>query len=197
MARPDWYASAAASPCDAAAVTEPGPVPALRGQQREQIAAALAQRFVQEQVSIRDLATELGRRPSLIRRLLDEAGVCADTPSCVGAKDSEIAAVLADRYRGGVPIEQLSDDTGIGRRAIRRLLTEAGVSRPARHPLPVDQSDWVVEQYRAGVSLRELAKQTNCSYSTIRRVLLQADVDLRSSGASRLSSTEEAGRDAP
>ncbi|MCA1707840.1 MAG: hypothetical protein LC808_33030 [Actinobacteria bacterium] len=172
-------------------MTGTGPVPALRGQQREQIAAALAHRFVQEQVSIRDLASELGRRPSLIRRLLDEAGVCADTTSCVGVAESEIATVLAARYRDGVPIEQLSDDTGIDRRVIRRLLTEAGVSRPERHPLPVDQSDWVVEQYRAGVSLRELAKQTSCSYSTIRRVLLQAGVALRSSGTTRSSSPGE------
>ncbi|MGH3941627.1 MAG: helix-turn-helix domain-containing protein [Pseudonocardiaceae bacterium] len=113
-------------------------VPALRGQQREQIAAALAQRFIQEQVSIRDLASELGRRLSLVRRLLDEAAVCAETTSCVGVPKSEVAAVLAARYREGVPTERLSDDTGIDRRVVRRMLTGEGVSPPERHPLSVE-----------------------------------------------------------
>lgn len=174
-------------------MTRPPSLPALRGQRREQVASALAQRFVHEQVSIRELAREFGRRPSLVRRLLDEAGVCVETRSCVGIAPSEIPTVLATRYREGVPIEQLADDTGIDRRVVRRLLTEAGVTLPERHSLPADQSDWVVEQYRVGVSLRELAKLTHCSYSTIRRVLLQAGIDLRSSGATRSSSSAKAG----
>jgi len=111
-------AGRALPPGDATVTRRTSPVPALRGQQREQLAAALAQRFIQEQVSIRDLASELGRRPSLVRRLLGEAGVCAETTSCVGVPESEVAAVLAARYREGVSIERLSDDTCIGRRGV-------------------------------------------------------------------------------
>lgn len=49
-------------------------VPALRGQERVELAAQLAQRFFAGRVSIQNLASEVGRRSSLIRRLLDEAG---------------------------------------------------------------------------------------------------------------------------
>lgn len=154
----------------------------LRGQHRVQLAAALAERFDPDRVPIRDLATEVNRRPSTVRRLLDEAGVHAEGASCVGATESDIVGALSARYRQGVPIEKLSQDTGIDRRVVRRLLTEAGVSLRERRSLPSGQADWVVEQYRAGVTLRRLAELTGCSYSTIRRALLLAEVALRSPG---------------
>jgi hypothetical protein len=105
-------------------------VPPLRGHEREQVAAALAQRFVHEHVTIHELAREVGRRPSLVRRLLNEAGVCAENSPCVGVGESEVTATLARRYRSGVSIERLSEETGIDRRAVRRLLCDAGVSPP-------------------------------------------------------------------
>lgn len=154
----------------------------LRGQQRQEVAAALAERFGHDGLPIRDLAREVNRRPSTVRRLLDEAGVCADGASCVGIAESEIVAALAVRYRGGVPIETLSRDTGIDRRVVRQLLIEAGVPLRTRQPLPHDRVDWVVEQYRVGATLRALAELTGCSYSTIRRTLQLAGVALRSPG---------------
>lgn len=155
----------------------------LRGRQRVQAAAALAERFDPDRLPIRELATEVNRRPSMVRRLLDEAGVHAQGASCVGVAESEVVAALSARYRDGVPIETLSRDTGIDRRVVRRLLTEAGVPLRERHPLPHDQAGWVVEQYRAGATLRRLAELTGCSYSTIRRVLLLAGVTLRAPGS--------------
>lgn len=154
----------------------------LRGSQREQTAADLAERFDPERVSIRQLAVEVNRRPSMVRRLLDEAGVHTDDVSCVGVAEPGVTAALSARYLDGVPIDRLSHDTGIDRRVVRRLLTEARVPLRERHPLPPDQTDWVVEQYRAGATLRELAEQAGCSYSTIRRTLLLAGVTLRSPG---------------
>lgn len=56
----------------------------LRGRQRHQVAAALAQRFTHDQVPIRDLAAQLDWRPSLIRWLLHEAGVLTEDTTCVG-----------------------------------------------------------------------------------------------------------------
>ncbi|MCA1706087.1 MAG: hypothetical protein LC808_23635 [Actinobacteria bacterium] len=154
----------------------------LRGQQRQQVAARLAQRFGHDRVPIHDLAREVERRPSTVRRLLDEAGVHAEDTSCVGLNEAELAAMLAARYREGAPIEALSRDTGIDRRVVRKLLTEAGVALRARQPLPADQIDWVIEQYRAGVTLRGLAELSGCSYSTIRRTLQMAGVTLRAPG---------------
>lgn len=154
----------------------------LRGQQRQEIAAALAERFRRDRMSIQDLAREVNRRPSTVRRLLDEAGVQAEGAACVGVGESDIAATLAARYRSGVPIETLSQDTGIDRRVIRQLLTESGVTLRTRQPLPPERVDWVIDQYRAGATLRALAEITGCSYSTIRRTLRLAGVALRSPG---------------
>lgn len=154
----------------------------LRGPQRERVAAALAERFDPERVPIRELASKINRRPSMVRRLLDEAGVHAEGAPCVGITESEVAAALATRYREGAPIDRLSRDTGIDRRVVRRLLIEAKVPLRERRPPPPNQTDWVVEQYRAGATLRKLAELTGCSYSTIRRILVLAGVALRSPG---------------
>ncbi|MGH3798467.1 MAG: helix-turn-helix domain-containing protein [Pseudonocardiaceae bacterium] len=162
----------------------------LRGPERERVAAVLAQRFVRGRVPIRELAAEVGRRPSLVRRLLTEASVHTEDTSRVGGAETEIVAALVARYREGIPVERLSRETGIDRRVVRRLVAEAGVRMPIRHPLPVDRIGWVVEQYRTGASLRGLAEVTGSSYSTIRRVLLGAGVTLRSPGVRAIRTGE-------
>jgi hypothetical protein len=87
----------------------------------------LSERFAGVPVPVRDLASEIGRRLSTVRRLLSEAGVHITDISGVGLTMSELTAVLATRYRTGVPMERLFRDAGLDDRAIRRLLTEAGV----------------------------------------------------------------------
>lgn len=64
-----------------------------------------------------DLAAETGRRPSLIRRLLEEQGL-----------QFEPHAVLARRYEEGASLDALSKEQGIARRALRELLVHRGVT---------------------------------------------------------------------
>ncbi|GGN29271.1 hypothetical protein GCM10011609_86160 [Lentzea pudingi] len=156
--------------------------PPLRGKQRWQVAAAVAERFTRDGVSIRELAAEFYRRPCTVRRLLIEAGVEAYDGACVGPSDAEIAAALASRYRGGASVETLSNDTGIDPRAVRRLLGHAGVAVPRRQHRPPCETDQLVDQYEAGASLRQIAADTGSNYGTVRRLLLAAGVSLRVSG---------------
>jgi hypothetical protein len=99
---------------------------ALRGRRRQQFAATLADRYLAGETSILQLARDVGRRPSLVRRLLEEAGIDVTIPS----------AELTGLYRGGQSIAALACGTELDRRAVRRLLTEAGVTFPPRATAP-------------------------------------------------------------
>jgi DNA-directed RNA polymerase specialized sigma24 family protein len=155
----------------------------LRGRQRQRFARQLAARYTHNPVPIGDLAAEVHRRPTLVRRLLEEAGI--QVGGGTQGHRQGVAAELADRYAAGDSLETLAKDTGIDRRVVRGLLTDAGVTIRERRPLPAEQGQWVVDQYRGGTTLRELAEHTGCSYATVRRYLLQAGVDLRPPGGHR------------
>ncbi|WP_223198395.1 helix-turn-helix domain-containing protein, partial [Solihabitans fulvus] len=152
----------------------------LRGHRRRKLAAALARRFQAEGLTIHQLAAQIGRRPGTVRRLLEEGGLRTDDGPCLGASDLELSALLARRYRDGASIADLSRDTAIDRRVVRRLLGAAGIApRPHRSP---DHVAAMVEQYRAGASIRGLAARSGLSYAGARSVLLAAGVRLRSRG---------------
>lgn len=161
-------------------MTDTDSVP-LRGRRRQRFARQLAARYTHHPVPIGELAAEVRRRPSLVRRLLEEAGIQVGGD---GRREG-VAADLADRYAAGDSLETLANDTGIDRRVVRGLLTGAGVVIRERRPLPAERGQWVVEQYRAGTTLRELAGHTGCSYATVRRFLLGAGVHLRPPGGRR------------
>ncbi|HEX4702466.1 MAG TPA: helix-turn-helix domain-containing protein [Pseudonocardiaceae bacterium] len=165
-------------------MSDTGQGPALRGQQRQEVAARLASRFVQDAVSIHDLATELHRRPTMVRRLLAGAGI-QDDGACIGGEVDAVARVLGDRYLAGASLRKLAHDTGIDRRVVRGLLVGVGVRIPERRAMPEESGNWVIRQYEAGATLRALAASTGCSYATVRRHLLRAGVVLRGSGGRR------------
>ncbi|MGH3813424.1 MAG: hypothetical protein ACRDUV_13380 [Pseudonocardiaceae bacterium] len=148
----------------------------LRGGRRRQVARELAERFRGDPVPIQDLAAEVNRSPSLVRRLLEEAGVRAEDESCLGMSTGEIAAALATRYQSGVPIDRMYRDTGIDRRRIRQLLADQSTPLRTQQPLSAEQLPWVIKQYQRGATLRALAELTGSSYSTIRRKLIAAGV---------------------
>jgi lambda repressor-like predicted transcriptional regulator len=151
----------------------------LRGEPRRRLAQALADRFQRGDASIQQLATEYGRRPSTIRRLLQEAGVTMDDGPMVGVPVNRLASTLASRYRNGASIAALVRQTGIDRRAIRALLISAGISLPERGTRPDDMADMLALRYHEGASIRDLADLAGCSYSTIRTLLLDSGVTLR------------------
>lgn len=155
----------------------------LRGPRRREVAASLAGRFHAGETSIPHLAESIGRPPSLVRRLLEEAGVVAPAwPCCLGLPEDGLAGVLAERYRLGASMDALSRETAIDRRAVRRLLERAGAALPEPSGPPALSTRELVESYRRGASLRELAALAGISYTRVRSVLLAAGVTLRSRG---------------
>lgn len=157
--------------------------PHLKGKHRQRVAAAIAERFVRDRIGVHELAAELGRRPAVVRHLLEEAGLCiADVP-CIGISDEDTAATLARRYSAGASIVELVRLTGIDKRIVRRLLIQAGVTLPQRHETTTQDAQQIVADYRAGASLRTLANSIGCSYGTVRAILLANEVQLRPRGA--------------
>jgi hypothetical protein len=157
----------------------------LRGQQRAALAQQLAgrcraQRFT---ITVLDLAVDIERRPSTVRRLLTEAGV-RDRRLLIGFADAEVTAALAGRFRLRVSVWQMHVDTGIDERVIRERLRRAGVElekRTSRDDLTAPVSR-LVELYEAGSSLADLAALSGGSYGMVRRVLLDAGVQFRLRG---------------
>jgi Helix-turn-helix domain len=151
----------------------------LRGQQRRKVAAELAAQFIQGTTSIPELAASTGRRPSLIRRLLAEAGVRTDGPECVGTDPDDTARIVRDCYRGSGSIQAVVETTSLDRRVVRHLL-----ALPAQSGDQFD-SETVAEmarRYRAGATLQKIASETGRSYNQVRAALLDAGVSLRPPG---------------
>ena len=134
-------------------------------------------------MSVHELASQLGRRPSVVRRLLDEAGVQAAGTPCVGIGEQETARTLARRYESGASISSLVRQTGLDKRVIRGMLSGQGVALPERHSPSREQAAQIASRYQDGESIRTLASSTGCSYGTVRSVLLSAGVELRPRGS--------------
>ncbi len=149
----------------------------LRGQQRSEVAAELAEQFVQGTKSIRELATSVGRRPSLVRRLLAEAGVRTDGPECVGTDLDDTARIVRDCYRRSGSVQAVVEMTSLDRRVVRHLLA-LSVNQLGRSELAAEMG----HRYQAGATLQEIAGETGQSYNQVRAALIEAGVSLRPPG---------------
>jgi helix-turn-helix protein len=151
----------------------------LRGLRRGEVAAELAARFIQGTTCVRELAASVGRRPSLVRRLLAEAGVRADGPQCVGTDPDDTARTVRDLYRQSGSIQAVVEATSLDRRVVRHLL-----ALPAQSGDQLD-SETVAQMarwYRAGATLQDIADETGQSYNQVRAALIEAGVPLRPPG---------------
>lgn len=152
--------------------------------QRRQLAEQLATQFLQETVPIGRLAERTGNRPTMVRRLLEEASVREDRLTFVGCTPDELMASLAACYQSNATLEAISYRTGIDRREVRRLLNQAGVILRPYSSIPPEMADVVGEWYSTGTSMKKLSEWTGCSTNTVRRHLLKMGVRLRPRGSS-------------
>jgi hypothetical protein len=144
------------------------------------VAADLAEQFIRGTSSVRELAASVGRRPSLVRRLLVEAGVRADGPECVGTGLEDTARIVRDCYDKTGSIQAVVEMTSLDRRVVRHLL-----ALPAESDDQLGVSELVAEmarRYQAGASMQEIADETGQSYNQVRATLIEAGVSLRPPG---------------
>lgn len=157
----------------------------LRGRRRAELAEQLLDlcRNRLFPVTITDLSADYGRRPSVVRQLLAEAGL-RSRRLLIGLPDDKVTAELASHFERGVPVHELHEVTGIDERVIRDRLRQAGVELGAwssRDNLTVSVPK-LAQRYAAGATITDLAMLSGGGYGTVRRVLLDAGVELRLRG---------------
>ncbi len=155
-----------------------------RGHDRAMLAAqALMQ--IRKGKKIPQIASKLGRSPSLIRTVLEESEVLAPSwPFLLGISQADKIAALKSKRKDGMSLEQLEGETGINRRKIAYMLRSGGVIPPIGQPAQIDD-DRLVAQYEDGFSLRELQEEFHLSYFRVRSILIAKGVDLRPRGNPR------------
>ncbi|MEV6603156.1 helix-turn-helix domain-containing protein [Kutzneria sp. NPDC051319] len=154
----------------------------IRGRRREGFARWLKRAFEDDRLSVLTLAEAFDRRPSVVRRMLREAGARGDDVDCVGYADDELRQAIVGRYRRGVSVMMLRQDTGLGERVLRGVLRAAGEHLQAQSAVPTSgAADWR-RRYEQGASIREVASEIGCSYGAARLLLLRAGVTLRAGG---------------
>ncbi|GAB2677409.1 hypothetical protein GCM10027271_42810 [Saccharopolyspora gloriosae] len=165
-------------------MTTPSREAALRGRRRRTLARKLTARFDAGETVIGDLATAIGRKPSLVRRLLEEAGVHTEHSPYIGADDDQLATCLAARHhQHGDSITALIHDTSLHRARLHALLHHAE-QPPRRAKAATPPPPGTGQQYLHGASLRELERRTGIDYSTLATKLRAAGVPLRPPGRS-------------
>ncbi|GAA4554236.1 helix-turn-helix domain-containing protein [Amycolatopsis samaneae] len=156
---------------------------ALRGERRQRIAAKLAQRYRDGERLITALASEVGRRPGTVRRVLLESGIELDEAMCPGVTDGEVREQLVRQRTTGLSVCQLTAQTGLSLREVRGHLRAAGALRTPR-AIPTAAWAELKRRYDGGTSIRQLARQRGCSFGTVRDALKAAGATLRPRGAS-------------
>jgi hypothetical protein len=152
----------------------------LRRKQRRDLAADLATQFTQQGRSIPELAAQTGRRPSLVRRLLAEAGVHANGPQFVGTDLADTVWIVRECYHTLGSVQAVVRATSLDRRVVRHLIDLSDESVTL-----LGDPDVVARmagQYRQGATLQQIAGRTGYLYNQVRAILIAAGVTLRSPG---------------
>lgn len=155
----------------------------LRGRRRAEVAAELADQFqAQSNPTMRMFAARVGYPGTVVRRLLEEAGV-RSRRCLIGFTDEVVAAELADQYQRGTTVAALAFRTGLGEKRIYALLNSAGVDTARPEPGPMTMTDdEIVDAYLHGATIQHLVQEAGGSSTIIRQILLTAGVQLRARG---------------
>lgn len=90
----------------------------------------------------------------------------------------ETIAELVARYRGGESMAKLSEEVGISKAGLRKLLLAEGVTL-RKQPLTPEGCEQAVRLYHEGMSIMEVVDQLESSYGAVRRALLARGVAMR------------------
>lgn len=95
---------------------------------------------------------------------------------------------IIDAYTAGATVAEVSEQLGLGRARVERVVRAAGVIRQPAPPvrLPVDE---IVTRYQAGQGTPEIAEAVGGSPEGVRRVLIRAGIRLRGPGRPSGTST--------
>lgn len=87
-------------------------------------------------------------------------------------------AAIVERFRAGAAMKVIAAELEVDRRAVRRVLYDAGVAMPPRR-LSADEVAEAARRYEEGMSLSQLGERFGVSAQTMRNKLVAAGVELR------------------
>lgn len=90
-----------------------------------------------------------------------------------------VREAIISRYEAGESALALSQDYGISRDGVRRLLKHAGVAIRTQFVVTPKTARQIVQLYESGLTIRQVAVQVGCAYGTVRSVLHENDAEVR------------------
>ena len=97
----------------------------------------------------------------------------------------EVREAILARYDAGESALALSQEYGISRDGLRRLLKHAGVAIRTQFVVTPKVARQIVQLYESGLTIRQVAVQVGCAYGTVRGVLHENDAEVRVSPVGR------------
>jgi DNA invertase Pin-like site-specific DNA recombinase len=80
-----------------------------------------------------------------------------------------VREAIVSRYEAGESALALSQEYGISRDGVRRLLKSAGVTIRTQSVITPKVTQQIVRLYENGLTIRQVAAQVGCAYGTVRR----------------------------
>ena len=97
----------------------------------------------------------------------------------------EVREAIVSRYVAGESAKALSQEFGISRDGVRRLLKHAGVAIRTQTVVAPEVTQQIVGLYANGLTIRQVAARVGCAYGTVRGVLHESDAVVRVSPVGR------------
>jgi len=148
--------------------------------------------------SIAAIAQATGPDPSIISRILTDAGVTIRS-SGAGPVEAELAARVLSAYADGNSMETVAGENGCSVPVVRKILTDAGV--PVRNSTAGSvararkNTPEIIAAYTSGETVTTIVARTGHNRQTVRRILTAAGITLRSERP--VTSAARAQQDAP
>jgi predicted HTH domain antitoxin len=132
--------------------------------------------YVQDHMSIHEVATSLGLSRDSVSELLLREGVRLRGR---GARPTENldAGLLRTSYEDGASIRQLANEAQAGDRAVKAVLARSGVAVRGRGRIPIWNDvltpAFLQQQAARGHGPKQIAEVVGCSYTTARLAMRQ------------------------
>ena len=154
-----------------------------KGQTVKTMAAQVAKRF-QSGTSVHRIAADMQISYYAVRRMLDTAGLSHHRiRDSIDDHSATERKRIARMYQSGKTLNQITDQTGIGRGIVRRILAGQGVTmRPGRFAKTVltpQQGTHVIRLNQAGLTVERVSDKLKLSATAVSRYLKQHGIDPR------------------
>lgn len=103
----------------------------------------------------------------------------------------EVREAIAARYEAGESAKALSQEYGVSRDGVTKLLMSTGIAIRTRFVVTPEAAVRIVELYESWLTVRQVAAEVGCAYGTVRGVLHDNGGEVRVSPVGRRAKTDQ------